>query len=192
MFVKWIKLNYINRESRAHSLEASRHAVQAPRPQCTSAYLNGVPEVHKGCLMTPAAPARAPLPHAVTPAAPHKLSASPALSRPAPGRGGSAGWTHGGPRFQGEGQKEGAKAWRGEALRLPRFPPGSRGRGGCCQSRLGAGEREEILMVRCVFPGAAGGICGCPEGRVVGSGGGHSFRGEVWAGRTWPRRGGGG
>lgn len=46
-FVKWVKLNYINRGSRAHSLEASRHAAQAPRPRCPSAYLNGVSEVHK-------------------------------------------------------------------------------------------------------------------------------------------------
>lgn len=46
-FVKWVKLNYISRGSRAHSLEASRHAAQAPRPRCPSAYLNGVSEVHK-------------------------------------------------------------------------------------------------------------------------------------------------
>lgn len=64
------------------------------------------------------------------------------------------------------------------------------GSGRKLSEQAGLGRETEILIVRCVFPGAAGGIWGCPEGRVVGRGG--TVQGEVWAGRTRPGHGGGG
>lgn len=153
MFVKWIELNCINRESRARGLEVSMLAVLA--------HLDGALE-HSRAPHRPSGTGTGHLPHQNARCAPHP-SARPAL-RPAPETGAEEPQP---PGLHGKGRG------RGVGGRHGRFPSGTwRGPGLMLWGGVGGRGERRRFSLRSEVPQGQSGECGgdCPQGQVVGKG----------------------
>lgn len=142
--------------------------------------------------MTPAAPTQATLPHAVTPAAPHKPSASPALhAQRLGGVGVQAAWTGAEEQQRPQIPGRGAEG-RGESVAWggtegPRVSIQVTGSGRKLSEQAGAGERDGDFNCALRFPRSSWGHLGVsrgPGGWKRGNSPGGSV-GGAHAARTW-------